>query len=135
MDSPNLVAIVLAAITNMIVGAVWYAPQVFGVRWAKAAGIEHQAADTRIPIPAVYGGSFVCSLVLAFALEHLLRTFGPATWMETFQILCWMWLGFACALRLPNVLFEGRSRELYLLNIGHDFLSIFVMGATILMLS
>ena len=35
----NYIAVVLATLSSMVVGAIWYAPRVFGSYWMKQAGI------------------------------------------------------------------------------------------------
>lgn len=135
MDTPNLVAILIAAISNMIVGMIWYAPPMFGDRWIRASGIDRKLAQEKQGMAVAFGGSFLCALILAFVLEHMLRSFGPAPLGEALQTIFWLWLGFAAATRLPHYLFAGRSMELYLLEIGHDLVNFFVMGGVILAMS
>src|SRR5690606_17158500 len=41
----NWLAVLLAAVSSMVVGAIWYAKPVFGTRWMKLSGITD--ADTQ----------------------------------------------------------------------------------------
>jgi hypothetical protein len=34
----NWIAVIVAAVVNMVVGALWYSPQLFGKQWAKVLG-------------------------------------------------------------------------------------------------
>ena len=36
----NWLAVIVAAVAGLVVGFIWYAPPVFGRRWACASGIE-----------------------------------------------------------------------------------------------
>ena len=36
----NYWAVLLATISTMVVGSVWYTPKVFGTRWAKLANVD-----------------------------------------------------------------------------------------------
>ena len=41
MNAPsiNYIAVILATLSSMVVGSIWYTPKVFGNYWMKAAGI------------------------------------------------------------------------------------------------
>jgi hypothetical protein len=49
----NWLAVIVAALAYFAIGAVWYAPPVFGKAWMAAGGMAMPEAGTR-PSPAIY---------------------------------------------------------------------------------
>jgi len=63
MDFFNFPAILVAAVSALIVGFIWYNPKVFGTIWMKEAGVTD--ADIK-------GGNMVKIFILAFIFAMLL---------------------------------------------------------------
>lgn len=65
----NYIAVVLATLSSMLVGTVWYSPRVFGNYWMKAAGVtpSDKASDAVRPIIVTVIVSFITAWVLAGA--------------------------------------------------------------------
>ncbi len=49
----NWLAVIVAALAYFAIGALWYAPPVFGKAWMAAGGMEMPEAGAR-PSPAIY---------------------------------------------------------------------------------
>jgi hypothetical protein len=125
----NWVAVVVAAVAGIIVGFVWYAPPVFGRRWARAAGIELPAAGQAQP--ATYAGAVVIALVTAYVLAVLSQGLGAATLVDGAIVGVLVWLGFVATWFASGVFFERRSGEWWAINAGQAVVSLVVMGAII----
>ena len=68
----NLLAVLVAAISTMIVGFLWYSPLLFAKPWMREMGYD---SDDKAKIQQMqksagpaYAGSFVASLISAFVL-------------------------------------------------------------------
>lgn len=63
----NYWAVILATLSSMIVGSMWYTPKVFGNYWMKATGVtpSGKASDAVEPIVTTVLVSFVTAWVLA----------------------------------------------------------------------
>jgi Protein of unknown function (DUF1761) len=69
----NWLAVFVAALAYFAIGALWYAPPVFGKVWMAAGGMAMPEAGTR-PSPAIYLTPLVGSVLSAIARGgHLLR--------------------------------------------------------------
>ncbi|MCU1558023.1 MAG: hypothetical protein JWN09_2018, partial [Microbacteriaceae bacterium] len=57
----NYWAVILATLSTMIVGAIWYTPKVFGTYWMKASGVtpSGNSRDAVLPIVTTVIVSFV----------------------------------------------------------------------------
>ncbi len=75
----NPLALLLASIVPMLIGAIWYNPKLgFGTAWMKAAGVAMDGPRHKMAI--VFGITWVCSLILAFALLPIVaHQFGVAS--------------------------------------------------------
>src|SRR5262252_10897834 len=98
MHSLNWLAILVAAISTMILGFIWYSPLLFAKPWTKEMGYDindkAKMEEMRKSAGPAYAGSFVASLFSAFTLALILHgmraesvQFGMIT---SFHI----WLGF-----------------------------------------
>src|SRR5262249_48123010 len=67
----NWLALLVAAIVKMAIGATWYSPVSFGPRWIALAGISDADMIARLPRLLVF--DFVGSLIMAFVLVHAIR--------------------------------------------------------------
>ena len=122
----NWVAVIIAAVAGIVVGFVWFAPPVFGRRWARASGIELPEGQAQPVIGAV-----VTVLVTAYVLAVLSRGLGAATLVDGAILGVVVWLGFVATWLVNTALFEGRSTEWWAINAGQAIVSFVIQGAII----
>ena len=83
MHHLNLLAVLVAAISTMIVGFVWYSPILFATPWMREMGYDPddkgRVQEMQKSAGPAYLGSFAASLVSAFVLAIFLH----ATRVET----------------------------------------------------
>ena len=82
----NWLAVIVAALAYFAIGAVWYAPPVFGKAWMAAGGMAMPEAGTR-PSPAIYLTPLVGSVLSAIALGMLAKATGTDTLEEGIALL------------------------------------------------
>lgn len=125
----NWVAVIVAAVAGIVIGFIWYAPPVFGRRWARASGIElPQPGQVQ---PMTYVGAIVAALLTAYVLAVLSEAMGVATLADGALVGVVVWLGFVATYLASGVFFERRSTEWWVLNAGQAVVSLAVMGAII----
>jgi hypothetical protein len=116
----------------MVVGSVWYAPQVFGKKWEKWARIDKK--NPANPAVAI-GITLVVSLISAYVLAHVAylahQFFGNSFLYDALTTAFWVWLGFTASRFITHDAFENRPRQLTFLNITHEFVTFMVMGLII----
>jgi hypothetical protein len=129
----NWLAIVLAALSTLVVGSVWYAPQGMGKQWEKLINRPkgHKAPD---PARAIII-ALIVALVTAYVLAHLAflanNYFHRSFLFDTLTTAFWVWLGLTAARMVTHDSFEGRPQRLTLMNMGHEFVTFMVMGLII----
>jgi hypothetical protein len=125
----NWLAVIVAAVVGIIVGFVWYAPQVFGRRWARASGIELPQPGQVQPI--TYVGAIVTAALTAYVLAVIIRGLGAASLADGAIVGLVVWLGFVATWLASGVFFERRSTEWWAINAGQAIVSLVIMGAII----
>lgn len=129
----NLVAVVAAMISSMVVGATWYSQGVFGKTWMKLAKIKMDK-DGPSPLKPMLI-TMVVSLITAYVLAHVAYLshdyFANSFLQDSLTTAFWMWLGFTAARFVTHDAFEGRPSQLTLINIGNEFVTLMVMGLVI----
>ena len=123
----NYVAIIVAAIANMVVGYIWYSPMVFGKTWMKMMGKKDM--EKKDSMPLMMGAGYVSSVVMAYVLAIFIHLNGATTTLTGAMTAFWAWLGFIATVTLGGVLWEGKSVQLYILNAAHHLVGMLAMGA------
>lgn len=128
--SINYVAVLIAAIAQMVVGSLWYSPMLFGKTWMKAAGKTEK--DIKESNKAqLYTVSFIGALIMAFVLAHVVVLAAAITILDGIATGFWMWLGFVFTTSLINGIFESKPLRLYLVDNGYHLVSLALMGVVL----
>ncbi|WP_426322986.1 DUF1761 domain-containing protein [Microbacterium sp. E-13] len=129
----NYWAVLLATLSSMVVGSVWYARGVFGTRWAKLANVDmdRPAATAVVPIIVTLVVSFVTAWVLAGASSIAWHFYGGSYLWASLATAVILWAGFTAARFITHDAFEGRPTSLTVMNIAHELVTIVVMALII----
>ncbi|QOT22511.1 DUF1761 domain-containing protein [Paenarthrobacter sp. YJN-D] len=127
----NWLAVLLAFVSSMVIGFVWYMPAVLGRRWMQAIG------KTEDDLKNIDGGAgiWVPMMLAAAVTSILLAILLSALDINTF------WAGAVFALVIAVVFragghvihngFAGRPSTVTVIDSGHDILAMTVAGAII----
>ncbi len=115
-EQTNWLAVVVAAISSMAIGFVWYNPKVFGTAWMKGAKLTMDDAH-KGNMAVIFGLAFVMTLVVASFLstwvhpdEHLPQFFHGAfhgVMLSLFVAVPW---------NIMHALYEQKSLSYILIN-------------------
>lgn len=132
----NWLAVVLAALSTMVVGSIWYSPKVFGNKWMKLIGKSEKelgknksAATQAILITLVV--SFLSAYILASFAMMASYYYGVSLLQGAGIAALWGWLGFTAARFITHDAFEQRPSKLTWMNVGHEFVTFGVMALII----
>jgi uncharacterized protein YacL len=134
----SLGRVAVAAVVNIIVGALWYGP-VFGRQWRGMMNLTDEKMKS-MPLTAGQAmvGGLVTALVLAYVLANEAIAWAP-TILSTSQVsfalslAFWVWLGYFVTNTFGGYLWEGRSLKLTLFNCAQQFVSLFAMALVLAM--
>lgn len=129
----NYWAVLVATLSTLVVGSVWYTPRVFGTRWMRLAKVDPQAAEaTGIwPVVVTVLVSFLTSWVLAGAVYISWEFYGGSFFTAAVVTAVLLWIGFTAARMITHDAFEGRPSALTTLNLAHELVTILVMAVII----
>jgi len=129
----NYLAVLVAAVLNMVVGFFWYGP-VFGKMWKDLMGFTDQSMQNmKLTATQAMIGGFITSLIMAYVLAHFVVIYGAVGIAGAFELAFWIWLGFMATVCLGSFLWEGKSFKLFLLNTANQFVSLFLMTVVLVM--
>lgn len=131
----NYWAVLLAAVSSMVVGSIWYAKGVFGDTWAKLAHVDMNKGSSGAEMARLLGTVFAISLVTAYVLAHVSflsnNFFHNSFLQDAVSTAFWLWLGLTALRIWTHDLFEGRPMKLTLLTWGNELATLLVMGIVI----
>ncbi|HMG20306.1 MAG TPA: DUF1761 domain-containing protein [Kofleriaceae bacterium] len=127
MANVNYLAVVVAAVSSLLIGGVWYSPILFAHAWQREAGLTDD--QVRKGFGKAMGGAFVLALVIALNLAMFLGSHAGIAWGAGAGALAG--IGWATASLATVYLFERRSTILIVIDGGYLAVSYAVMGAII----
>jgi hypothetical protein len=127
----NYWAVLIATISTLIVGSVWYTPKVFGNYWMRVAKVDMDDRSAVIPIITTVIVSFISAWVLALATQVAWMALGGSYLLVALLTSILLWAGFTAARFITHDAFEGRPAGLTILNIAHELVTIVIMAVII----
>lgn len=127
MGNINYLAALVAAVSSLLIGGVWFSPILFAGAWQREAGLT----DDQVKRGAgkALGGAFVLALVIALNLAMFLGPHAGIAWGAGAGALAG--IGWATASLATVYLFERRSLLLIVIDGGYLAVSYAAMGAII----
>jgi hypothetical protein len=129
----NWIAILVAAVSTMILGFVWYSPLLFAKPWVREMGYDlsdkAKMEEMRKGAGPAYAGSFAASLVSAFTLALFLHWVRAENLHYGLMVGFHVWLGFVATVQFTGALFMKQSMKLFAINTGYQLVCYLVMGA------
>ena len=126
-ENINLWAVLLAAITKVIIGSFWYSPLILGKSWMHENGFTDEDFKKGHPIWLMA----LLSIFLAFVSALAMATFITPQWNVLSgagmgAIISIVWIS---ASKANTTIYENYSLKHYLIHAGYDFCSYTAMGA------
>lgn len=128
----NWLAVVVATISTMVVGSIWYTPKVFGNYWMRVAKVNPgEAKNAVLPILITLLVSFISAWILAGATFLSFEFYGGSFLANALLTALILWGGFTAARFITHDAFEGRPVGLTVLNCVHELVTFMVMALII----
>jgi Protein of unknown function (DUF1761) len=126
-------AVLVAALSSMVVGFVWYSPILFARPWMRLMGYDPddkaKLAEMRKGAGKTYALAFVASIISAVVLAKIIDITTINTALYGMKVGFAVWLGFVTTVQLTGALFGKQPTKLYLINTGYQLVCYLVMGA------
>ena len=127
----NLLAVLLALVASMIIGAVWYG--VLAKQWMAAADFSPEQIDAveKGGSPLIYVFTAISHLVMATVLAGLIGHLGDISLWRGIISALFVWSGFVVTTMVVNHRFQMRPWSLTFIDAGHYLLVLVAQGAII----
>jgi uncharacterized protein DUF1761 len=126
-------AVLVAALSSMVVGFVWYSPILFARPWMRLMGYDPddkaKLAEMRKGAGKTYALAFVASIISAVVLAKIIDITTVNTALYGMKVGFAVWLGFVTTVQLTGALFGKQPTKLYLINTGYQLVCYLAMGA------
>lgn len=123
----HLAPLVAAALTRMVIGALWYSPLLFLSAWHRVSGVSE--AEMNAGIARAVAVDLIGSFIMAFVLLHAVKYAGASTAAQGVAVGFFNWLGFVAVVAIGTVTYLRKPLQLFLIQNGYLLLSLLAMGA------
>lgn len=121
----NWIAIIVAAIVPMVLGALWYSPVLFAEAWLQAVG---RSREDLSGAPVGYVLSAIGAVLSAYVLARIVNWAEVDDLWNGALVGIFVWVGFVATVLAVTTYFGGRPRNLWLINAGYQLVSLVLMG-------
>jgi hypothetical protein len=122
----NWLALLVAAVVRMILGAVWFSPPVLLKPWLAAAGVSEAQMKERFP--KALAADIVGSLLMAYGLARLVKYAGAESVGFGAALGFLAWVSYIAVTSFSAMLYEHRPFKLWLIGNGYQLVALLVMG-------
>lgn len=128
-EDVSMIGVLVAAVANMVVAAIWYSPVLFGKAWMATVG---QSEDSlRSAAGRGYALAGIASLVAAFTLASSLSAFGLSGVVPGLMLGLEYGVGLVAMYVLSIMAFEARSLRLVAIDTGYVVIGLAVVGGVL----
>lgn len=126
----NHIAVVAAAVSDFIVGALWYSPVFFYKPWMSANGLTEEDVKNKANPAKTFPLTFLLALIISYNLAFFL---GDASTDSMWGLQAGLLAGFGFAAMAFAIvaLFEMRSFKYILINCGYIIIAFALKGLII----
>ncbi|MDQ2657863.1 MAG: DUF1761 domain-containing protein [Bacteroidota bacterium] len=125
METLNIWAVMVAALSTFLIGGLWYSRALFGNAWMRENGLTEEQLKNGNMVK-IFGLTFLLALIAALNLAMFL---GPENRPEMGAL--WGFaagFGWVATFVGTHYLFERKSLTLFLINAGYSVVALTVMG-------
>lgn len=132
--SVSIIAVLLAAIANMVIGFAWYSPYIMGKPWSRLMGFTDKTLkEAQKSMGRWYGLAFVAAIIQAAVISVILKMTYAHGVGNAVLIGGLLWLGLVAVTQLTDALFNIRRFNLHLvaINTSYQLISILTMSVIV----
>jgi len=122
LSSINFLAVLVAWIVHIVLGLIWFRPELFGNEWSKLTGRELTPAKQWL-IPGLLG-----HLLMILALLVLIKLTRATSGVQGMFIGLLAWIGFVVPMESGELVWEKIPFRLFLLRTGNQLIGIAAAG-------
>ncbi len=129
----NWFAVILAGLSSVLVGWLWYSKYLFRDRWMRFAGLTLEREEKGlIPALVVAGvAGLLTAYVVAYVASLIEAQSGAGGMQSALGAGFWLWLGVAATTVITADSFEQRPVQLMIISVGNRLATLLLMGLII----
>lgn len=124
----NFLSVVVAGVVAFLLGALWYAPFLFGKQWQAQTGKEWSTAQN---VGLSYGITFVGFVLLAWAMAVFMSQGGVIGVDGGIKTALLFYLFVVAPLMLSQTMFGDQKIRLFLIDASYRLVSTLLIGVII----
>ena|SRR5665213_979968 len=128
-----VIGVLLAALSAILIGMIWYSQPVFGKVWMKMIGTKDKEMKARMGMATVV--LIIVALITAYVLAYFIvytHSYTGGGWIAAgAETALWAWLGLAVTTIVAHGVFDPRDRMVMYINIGNRLVTLLAMGLII----
>jgi hypothetical protein len=129
MAKVNIWSVLLAGISYLVLGALWYSPILFGKPWMALNNFTDSDLKTNKPMWLITLLTFFSGLAASFVISMVLGPNSNAPFGAIIgACIAFFWITLS---KLNSVLFENQPVKLFLIHAGFDLTAYMIMGAIV----
>jgi len=131
--SINLWGVLLAGISSMVIGMIYYHQSLLGKQWMKLAKVDQKRFQKEMPkvMPLVFVAALVTADVVAYVTFLYQNFFGGSWVMAGLVTSLILWLGVAATTLFVHNTLDQKPAQLLYISLGNRLLTLLAMGAII----
>lgn len=131
----SMIPLIIGAVFNMVLGAMWYSPVLFAKQWMKEAKITEAYIEvSKGKMGKVYVFTTITAVITSYVIGFILLNMGITSIINGIIVAILVWIGT----NLPNIIknwgFEDRSIKLGIINHGYDLVVYIVVSIIFVLL-
>jgi len=131
----KILPLIIGAVFNMILGAMWYSPVLFAKPWMKEAGItEDYVKVSQGKMGKVYVLTTVFAVITSYVIGLIITNMQIESIFTGILVAFFVWIAFSFPMVVKNWGFEDRSIKLGIINHGYDLVVYIVVSALFVVL-
>ncbi|MES2437215.1 MAG: DUF1761 domain-containing protein [Patescibacteria group bacterium] len=118
----NVLPVVLAAFSTMVIGMLWYSPVMFGTKWMQLVGMTAEMTpEAKKRAKFAYVFMAISAVVMAYVLALFIENMFVLSMNGALTIALFAWVGFVATSMTGEYLFNAKPKPwaLYILNSGY----------------
>jgi len=125
--------VLLAAVSAMIVGMLWYSPSMFGKTWMKGIGITDAEMKKKMngAMPVLIAAALATAYVLSLFTVYFHSYVGGSWVMAGFDTALLAWFGIGLSTIFAHAAFDPRDVKVSYINAGNRLATLVIMGLII----
>jgi divalent metal cation (Fe/Co/Zn/Cd) transporter len=129
----NLWAVLLAGVSSMVIGMLYYSNALYGKAWKKLAKVDEKRFQKEMPsvMPLVFAAALITAYVTAY-VTFLYHNFFQGSWVGAGVVTALvLWVGVSATTTFVHNSLDQRPSKLTAISLGNRLLSILAMGLII----